>query len=55
MYRPDYVLEVVRQNKTPLLRLGLNRPYSYVRIRRSELAPLVAALHEVYDEITELS
>ena len=54
IHRHDYVLEVVRRNKTPLLRLALNRPYSYLRIRRSELAPLVAALHEVYDDITNV-
>lgn len=44
IYRPDYVLHVVRQGKKVVLRLDTNRPYRYLRIRRSELDPLVRVL-----------
>jgi hypothetical protein len=51
IYRPDYILEVVRRGKRIVLRLDTNRPYSYLRLRRSELDPLVRVLRKVYGEL----
>jgi len=45
--RPDYLLQVRRLGaRRVLLVLETNRPYSYLRIRRSEIEPLVEALRQ---------
>ncbi len=55
LYRLDYVLFVERVSKQRVrLRLGTNAPYSYFKIRRSELAPLVGALRESFGDIVEM-
>ncbi len=55
LHRPDYILEAVRRGKSVvLMRLTTNRPYSYLRIRRSELDPLVSVLRKIYGEIVEV-
>lgn len=55
LYRRDYVLSLRRLGKTRVaLTLGLNRPYSYPRLRRSELDPLVAALRAVHGAIASV-
>jgi len=51
IYRPDYVLELVRRGKRIVLRLDTNRPYSYLRLRRSEVDPLVGVLRKVYGKV----
>lgn len=54
IHRIDYVLSLRRLSKTRVaLTLGLNRPYSYLRLRRSELDPLVAALKSAYGPVTQ--
>ena len=54
IHRFDYLLEVVREGKKMRLRLTLNRPYSSLRLRRSEMEPLVRALRSAYGDITEV-
>ena len=46
-YRPDYLLQVRRLGvRRVSLVLETNRPYSHIRIRRSEIEPLVEALRQ---------
>ena len=55
IYRPDYLLQVKRIGaKRVALVLETNRPYSYLRIRRSEIKPLVEALRQSFGGITSL-
>jgi hypothetical protein len=55
IYRADYVLHVRRLGKGRVsLVLETNRPYSYLRIRNSELEPLVAALRRAFGGVTRL-
>jgi hypothetical protein len=55
IYRPDYVLHVKRvRGKRVSLVLDTNRPYSYFRVRQSEIVPLVEALQRSFGGITSL-
>ena len=55
IYRPDYLLQVKRLGaKRVSLVLDTNRPYSYLRIRHSEVEPLVEALRQSLGGITSL-
>jgi hypothetical protein len=53
IYRPDYMLALKRLGPRRVsLVLQTNRPYSYLRIRRSEVEPLVEALRRAIGPIT---
>jgi hypothetical protein len=55
IYRLDYVLELRRLGARRVsLVLRTNRPYSYLRIRRSEVEPLVEALRHSLGRITSI-
>ena len=55
IYRLDYLLQVRRLAARRIsLVLGTNRPYSYLRIRHSEVEPLVEALRQSFGGITSL-
>jgi hypothetical protein len=55
IHRADYVLHVRRLRKGHVsLALETNKPYSYVRIRHSEVGPLVEALRRAFGGMTNL-
>jgi hypothetical protein len=55
IHRPDYVLHVRKATSGRVfVTLETNRPYSYLRLRRRELAPLVRALRDAYGGLTDL-
>ncbi|MBW2736623.1 MAG: hypothetical protein JRH20_29900 [Deltaproteobacteria bacterium] len=52
LHRPDYVLHVERLSQGRVkLRLGTNKPYSYLRIRRAEVDALKRTLHDAFDAV----
>jgi hypothetical protein len=54
-YRPDYLLQVRRLGARRVsLVLETNRPYSYLRVRRSEIEPLVEALRQSLGGLTSI-
>jgi hypothetical protein len=53
IHRFDYVLYLERRGGQRIgLVLKTNRPYSYLRLRRTEVEPLVAALRRTYGSLT---
>jgi hypothetical protein len=55
IHRFDYLLQLERRAGNRVrLTLKTNRPYSYLRIRRSEVEPLVAALRKTYGGLSTL-
>jgi hypothetical protein len=55
IHRPDYLLQVRRVTKQRVsIVLETNKPYSYLRIRRSEVEPLVQALRQVFGGLNSL-
>lgn len=55
IHRRDYILHVERLSKKRVrLRLDTNRPYSYFRIRRSEVEPLRSALEGAFGALEEV-
>jgi hypothetical protein len=55
IYRNDYVVALSRRGgKRVAMVLQTNKPYSYLRIRRSEVEPLVEALRQSMGRITSV-